>query len=276
MYNFIFTSEFKVVITSLKKIALSITLLAACVHTLANDIASVEEILEQADRFRLPTHSAQVMTQVRLFKTAEQIQRNSPHKESLYEVLIKPGHRSLILFKSPRQVGKKVLMVEDSYWLLMPTSRRPIRITPMQKLIGEASTGDISSLTWSEDYQGVIAGEGQFEQRPTLILNLTAKVKSASYQTIKLEVDRTTYQPLHAYLYLTSGKLAKEAIYKLGDQKESPRITQLILLDRLASNKRTIIDYLAITPAIIPDRVYNPAYLVRNPKLEFELQATVL
>ena len=241
-----------------------------------NQTPSVEHILEQADRYRLPTTSAQVMTRVRLFKTTEQMRQNSPHQESLYQVLIKSDHRSLILFKSPREAGKKVLMVDDRYWLLMPTSRRPIRITPMQKLIGEASSGDISSLTWSEDYQGVIASEGEFEGRPTIILKLTAKVKSASYQTITLAVDKRTYQPLHAYLYLTSGKLAKEAIYKLGDPAVNPRISQLILLDRVTSKKRTVIDYLAITPAIIPDKVYNPAYLVRNPNPKFELQASAL
>lgn len=283
MFNVI-TSKIKVTRTLIKNLTLiPIMLVGSCLtHAEAtskittDQTPSVEHILEQADRYRLPTTSAQVMTRVRLFKTTEQMRQNSPLQESLYQVLIKSDHRSLILFKSPREAGKKVLMVDDRYWLLMPTSRRPIRITPMQKLIGEASSGDISSLTWSEDYQGVIASEGEFEGRRTIILKLTAKVKSASYQAITLAVDKLTYQPLHAYLYLTSGKLAKEAIYKLGDPAVNPRISQLILLDRITSKKRTVIDYLAITPAIIPDKVYNPAYLVRNPNPKFELQASAL
>jgi glutamate racemase/predicted negative regulator of RcsB-dependent stress response len=34
----------------------------------------------------------------------------------------------------------------------MPGSARPLRITPMQKLLGDASTGDIATLRWAEDY----------------------------------------------------------------------------------------------------------------------------
>lgn len=32
-------------------------------------------------------------------------------------------------------------MLGDNYWLLMPKSRRPIRITPMQKLLGKRRWG---------------------------------------------------------------------------------------------------------------------------------------
>ena len=45
--------------------------------------------------------------------------------------------------QSPAEKGQKVLMLGDDFWLLMPDSQRPLRITPMQKLLGDASTGDI-------------------------------------------------------------------------------------------------------------------------------------
>lgn len=57
-----------------------------------------------------------------------------------------------------------MLMLGDNYWLLMPKSRRPIRITPMQKLLGEASVGDISTLTWSDDYQASLEGEDSVQR----------------------------------------------------------------------------------------------------------------
>jgi len=52
-----------------------------------------------------------------------------------------------VIFKSAVEAGQKMLMLQDNYWLQMPKSRRPIRITPMQKLLGEASVGDISTLS---------------------------------------------------------------------------------------------------------------------------------
>ncbi|POB65316.1 outer membrane lipoprotein-sorting protein, partial [Vibrio vulnificus] len=109
------------------------------------------------------------------------------------------------------EAGQKMLMLQDNYWLQMPKSRRPIRITPMQKLLGEASVGDISTLTWSEDYQGIwvasekvqgLAGESVATQR----LQLTAKTSGASYQIIDLWLTEQENFPLKADLYLRSGK----------------------------------------------------------------------
>jgi hypothetical protein len=52
------------------------------------------------------------------------------------------------------EAGQKVLMLGDDFWLLMPGSQRPLRITPSQKLLGDASTGDIATLSWADDYGG--------------------------------------------------------------------------------------------------------------------------
>lgn len=233
--------------------------------TLAEGNPSAAHILREADRFRLSEGSVNVMTQIRQFKTEKNIANNTPNKERLYQVLIKPNRRSLVIFKSSSEAGQKVLMLDDNYWLLMPKSRRPIRITPMQKLLGEVSAGDISNMIWSEDYQGVLAEENQYNGQPSLTLELTAKTASINYQRIELTVHKTTYQPLHANLYLKSGKLAKEAIYELGELNDTPRITRMTLFNRISGTKKTEINYLQMTPFEIPDKLYNPAYLARNP-----------
>ena len=67
--------------------------------------------------------------------------------------------QSLVLMQSPAEKGQKVLMLGDDFWLLMPESQRPLRITPMQKLLGAASTGDIASMSWADDYSGQLIGE---------------------------------------------------------------------------------------------------------------------
>ena len=53
--------------------------------------------------------------------------------------------------------------ISDDFWLLMPGTQRPMRITPSQKLLGDASTGDIATLSWSEDYEGRVVGEERCE-----------------------------------------------------------------------------------------------------------------
>jgi hypothetical protein len=228
---------------------------------------AVGDILKKADAFRLSEGSSRVTSRVSLYKNWTAETGGTLDKERLYEVLIKPGRRSLVLFQSKAEAGQKVLMLDDKYWLLLPKTRRPVRITASQKLLGEASTGDIATLTWAEDYTGTMAGEMVYGDVPALRLNLESKVKGASYHRIEAIVKKADFQPLHAKLFLKSGKLAKEAIFVLGELNGRPRIVQTVLLDRINKKKRTVIDYLSMQSSKIPDKYYNPAYLQRNPKV---------
>jgi len=92
--------------------------------------ADIQTILKQADNYRLPQDTVQVETSVALYK------KGKLDKERQYSVYIKPGRRSLVIFNSAVERGQKVLMLDDKFWMIMPKSRRPIRITPMQKLLG--------------------------------------------------------------------------------------------------------------------------------------------
>src|SRR5262249_32976587 len=110
----------------------------------------VKKMLQEADAFRVTSETLRVDTEVRVFKGEQH------DKTRLYAVYVKPGRRSLVVFRSANERGQKMLMLGDDFWLVMPTSQRPLRITPMQKLLGDASTGDIASLTWAEDYDGSV------------------------------------------------------------------------------------------------------------------------
>ncbi len=85
--------------------------------------ASVTPVLKQADAYRLQGAAAKVETEVTVYRN-EQVD-----KERRYTVYLKPGRRSLVLMKSPSEIGQKVLMLADQFWLLMPDSQRPLRIT---------------------------------------------------------------------------------------------------------------------------------------------------
>lgn len=134
-----------------------------------------------------------------------------------------------------------MLMMGDNYWLQMPKSRRPIRITPMQKLLGEASIGDISTLTWSQDYQGEwkatettsVSGKSI----ATYHLVLTAKTAGASYQKIDLWLAKQDAFPIKADLYLRSGKLAKQAHYRRATKETRDYVSEMTLLDSIQPSK---------------------------------------
>jgi len=219
---------------------------ASCGAACAQD---VDMILRQADAHRLSAASSQVDTLVQTFKDGKQ------DKEKRYQVLLKPGGKALILFRSPGEAGQKVLMSGDDFWMLLPGSARPIRITPLQKLLGDASTGDIATMTWSGDYKGSIAREVEIEGVPCLELELSATRKTLSYQRIVLHVAKADYRPVHADLFAASNKRLKQARFSKD---------RMVLVDEIQAGRETVVTTLGAKPRQFGDELFNPMYLSRN------------
>lgn len=239
-------------------LAIGFGLLAAAVH--AQDITP---LLKAADRFRMSSDNLQVDTLVSVFNTD-----GSPDKERHYTVFAQAGHRSLVLMRSPAEKGQKVLMLGDDFWLLMPGSQRPLRITPMQKLLGDASTGDIATLSWADDYAGRIVGEERCGDAACLHLSLAANRKGVTYQRIELWLGTKLHEPLKAELYVQSDKLAKQAVFVLDKTAAPAQVSEMVLRDQLSNHKETRVRYVSRAPRDVPEAWLNPMFLARNPTLD--------
>lgn len=219
--------------------------------------ASPAELLRRADAYRLPDGPTRVETEVELWEGGRVA------KTKRFTVYSAPGRRSLVVFRSPEEAGQKVLMVDDKYWLLLPRTKQPLRITPMQKLLGEASTGDVATMTWGEDYEGRAAG-AEAGDPAVLKLDLKSTRAGSSYDRIELWVTEADGVPVRAKLYLASGKLAKEASYGLGTLAGRSRVVSMTLVDRIQQDRKTVIRYTAMEPRTLADKLFNPAFLVQD------------
>lgn len=250
----------------------------------------VEVLLRDADRTRIglagpgaaTPDNLEVETRVQTLKAD-----GSPDKERRYRVFTQGSRQSLVLMQSPAEKGQKVLMLGDDFWLLMPGSQRPLRITPMQKLLGDASTGDIATLSWSGDYTGQLVAEEPCQpdaaqklqanndssaywiNKKCYQLSLTAKRKGVTYQRIVLWVSQEAHQPVRADLYVQSDKLAKQAAFLLNRPgARDAEVTDMVLVDQLSQGKQTRVSYLSRKEKSVPPEWFNPMYLARNPGLE--------
>ena len=222
----------------------------------AEDV-KVKAMLREADGYRLAMESGRVDTEVRSFKAGVL------DKTRTYVVYLKPGRRSLVLFKSASERGQKMLMLGDDYWLIMPTSQRPLRITAMQKLLGEASTGDIATMTWADDYDGQQVGVESIDGIACLKLDLHGQRKGVSYPRIVLYLAKKDHHPVQAELYVASDKLAKLARFQLGNVDGRRQVTVMTLIDHLQKDRTTEVHYLSRTDQTLSDEYFNPAFLVR-------------
>ena len=241
-----------------------ITLIAlAAGATLAQADIDVTTVLKAADRYRAGAENLQVETQVTVLN-----RDGSTDKERRYTVFAQAQHKSLVLMRSPAEAGQKVLMLGDDFWLLLPGSQRPLRITPMQKLLGDASTGDIATMSWAEDYTGTLVGEEPCEQQRCWHLSLQSARKGLTYARIELWVGKARSEPLKAELYVQSDKLAKLASFVFDKADKPTQVTEMVLSDKLSSHKETRVRYVSRQPKQVPEAWLNPMFLARNPSLD--------
>ena len=216
-----------------------------------------------ADRYRSGQANLQVETEVKVLN-----RDGSTDKERRYTVFAQAQRKSLVLMRSPAEQGQKVLMLGDDFWLLLPGSQRALRITASQKLLGDASTGDIATLSWAEDYGGTLTGEETCAAQACLHLSLQARHKGSSYQRIELWVGKQRGEPLAADFYVQSDKLAKQARFVF-DKADAPTlVTEMVLQDRLSNHKETRVRYVSRHAKVVPEAWLNPMFLARNPALE--------
>jgi hypothetical protein len=237
-------------------------LLAALTFAAPAGADDVDALLRRADAYRLPAGALEVETEVRSFRDGKL------DKERRYRVYLRPGRRSLVLSRSPVEQGQKVLMLGDDFWIVLPSSQRPIRITPAQRLLGDASAGDVATLTWAGDYGGAVVGEAEVEGRTCVRLDLAARRTGATYQRIELYLDRADARPVRADLYLASDKLAKQARFELETVDGRLQVSAMTLADRIQSGRETVIRYLSRSGRSIADEFYNPMFLTRNEPAE--------
>lgn len=217
--------------------------------------AALGNDLENIDALRTGGETVKVETVIEVYE------EGVLDRSSRLDVYIGGDNRSLAVYRSEREAGQKVLMLDDKFWLFLPSSKRAMRITAMQKMMGEASAGDVASLNWAEDYQVIERAENE----GMLNLTLEAARKGLSYKTIILRIELSTGHPKSADFYLKSGKLAKQAEFEMAQDDDGRwRISGMALQDRVRSNQLTKIKYASVETIDVQDKWFSPNFLVRS------------
>ncbi|MFE8073086.1 outer membrane lipoprotein-sorting protein [Marinobacteraceae bacterium S3BR75-40.1] len=165
-------------------------------------------------------------------------------QKHLMEVAFRSSDEVRVDFLKPaRDKGRKILIEGNNMWMAMPRTRNLIRVSPLQRVTGEASNGDIANTNY-DDYEAVLEGTDSCDDTPCLKLNLTAHKKGATYQRIVLWVAEETFKPIKSEHYAKSGKLLKVAHYKAFKKfGEHEFLHRLLLVDPLFEDRYTWMVY---------------------------------
>jgi outer membrane lipoprotein-sorting protein len=215
-----------------------------------------EALLAQSDMSRNGWDSYEVLTTIRNYIDGEL------KEEGSYGTSIKGADKTLVKFLNVDVKGQYLLMLEDAMWIYMPNTRKPIRITPLQRLLGNASNGDVARTRYAADYAPSLKGEETVDGVPCYILNLDAKREGATYNRVELWVRKEDSRPRKAEIYLTSGKHYKTIFYDtFAVMRDRLLLTQMTIFDRLREGSKTVMTFSGYTPKEIPEKNFNKDYL---------------
>lgn len=159
-------------------------------------------LLEQVDRLRHPWPAYAVEVTL---GSGKNLQR--------WRVRARENGDARVEGLSEREQGRVVLLLEDRMWLLLPTAKRPVPVTPQQRLLGPASGGDLARTRFAEDYEVAAQAPDVREGKPCQRLELKARRPSVSWRTAHLWVAEDG-RPLEGAFFLASGRLARTVVFE--------------------------------------------------------------
>jgi hypothetical protein len=223
---------------------------------------SVKDILMHADRAR--GNLAGIVWDIRI--TANEEGKDESRGLS---VTVK-GNNTLARYTSPPNMNDRmVLMVDRNMWFIRSGLKKPVSISPRQKLMGDAANGDIASTNYADDYIGTLADDETVKGEACYVFDLKAATKNVTYDRIRYWVSKDRLVGVKAEFYTLSGKLFKTAEFKYDnrvrtpDGEDIPFVSELIIRDAIQKDKITTLNYSSIRVQAIPDSTFNLNVLVR-------------
>lgn len=228
-----------------------------------------QALLIASDAIRNPSQPFKVNVVLTEFEKGKQV--DSTTLTSYSRALDNGGQFvSLVRFVEPaRDAGKLMLKNGKDLWFYDPGTKSSVRISPQQRLMGEASNGDVITVSFARDYKATYGAEetvtdGERKERKAHKLLLTATTDDATYAAIELWVDGENKRPIKARFLADSGKLLKTAFYrKYQAQLGAERPTETVIIDGLNPQQVTLVRLTDFEVRNIPTTWFQRDYLPR-------------
>lgn len=230
---------------------------------------SADEILAASDAIRNPGQSFSVAITLSEFQAGKQVDTTSLISYSRTQPA-SGQFASLIRFVAPaRDAGKLMLKNGNDMWFYDAVSKASVRLSPQQRLLGQASNGDVATVNLAKDYRATLAAQedvqdGERRMRRAYKLALTAAAPDVTYATIEMWVDAENNRPIKARFFSESSRLLKTAYYRrYQPQLGTERPTETVIIDGLNPQSVTLMRFTDFAARTIPDTWFQRDYLPR-------------
>jgi outer membrane lipoprotein-sorting protein len=243
-------------------------LLALCAGLAAAAPApDAQRLLEQSDAVRNPGQPFSVSVSLAEFQNGQQVDTSSMVTYS--RTLARGGQfASIVRFTSPaRDAGKLMLKNGNDMWFFDPSTQASVRLSPQQRLMGQAANGDVVTVNLARDYTATLLAEeevrdGEKRMRPSYKLGLTAATDDATYATIEFWIDADNRRPIKGRFFADSGRLLKTVYYRrYQNELGTARPTEAVIIDGLNPRSVTLMRFSDYTIKNLPTPWFQRDYL---------------
>ncbi len=251
----------------IRKLILGVSLIAAA--SAAGAGPNAQEILAASDAVRNPDKPFALTTVLVEYRNSKEVDSNTLTVYSKADT--RSGQfRSLIRFVAPaRDANKLMLKNGNDLWFFDPSSKASIRLSPQQRLLGQASNGDVVTVNLAKDYEAKLLAEedvqdGDRKSRHCYKLALAAVSADVTYDHIEMWLDVTNSRPVKSRFYTESGQLLKTAYYRRYQaQLGVERPTETVIIDGLDPNWVTVMRFSDYAWRDVPEVWLQRDYLPR-------------
>jgi outer membrane lipoprotein-sorting protein len=230
---------------------------------------SAQEIVTQSDKVRNPEQSFRTTTTLTEYVSGQERDHDTLIVLSKRDAVTQQ-YRNLVQYVDPpRDAGKRVLLDGRSLWFYDPSSKTSVRISPQQRLIGQAAIGDVLTINLAIDYKAALAGsetiqDSTRQERQCWHLDLAAATDRAVYHYVEYWVEKGTYYPIKGKLYSDSGRVLKIIYFRdFAQSLGAVRPNQAVIIDAVDTSLATVASLKDRRLQEVPDAWFGRDYLPR-------------
>jgi hypothetical protein len=240
----------------------------AAAYLFATDIHAADptalEILQTADRARGSSAVVEGISWEVVVDSKEGTTNNSIS----YDLKVKGSDAVAEAIAPARSKGEIMLFNDRNIWFFKPGLKKPVAISPRQKLMGQAANGDIASTNYARDYDGTIAGSEKIDNQDAWKLDLKAKTKNVTYDQIRYWVSKKDGVGIKAEYLTVGGEVFKKATFEYKNKlevsgKNIPFVSKMTINDAVNASLQTVLNYKTPRSAKHADSIFNVNNLIR-------------
>jgi hypothetical protein len=144
--------------------------------------------------------------------TIESVENQRVTDSLVYDIKARGFNVAGISLAPPKYRGNKILLLNASMWFHKPGLSKPVPVSQRQKLMGDASYGDIASTNYADNYEATPLEDDYVDEENCFVFDLKAKTDKTTYDRIRYWISKRRLVGVKAEYFTVSGKKFKSAI----------------------------------------------------------------